>query len=554
MVYEEDEGKSEDKNRKSPVKIEFKIAGVPRRIGTENASSHEGKDFTADEFNNVVKPVRKVLDEDLKSLRKMDQEERILLWNEIGISWNRFSEWTDMPPEMRKMWRGRFKLAQLMVAASFYYNEETENEEIIKRFNEEEYKTLYDVEDFRIFTEINTEMLKKLVEQKEGGIIEIIDKYEKQYKNLESLLSYPNIEKDVAIGIMERYSDVNEKIKGTLTELVKDEKILKILNEFRIKKGKDEILLKDKEDEDRRKKDEEQRMSIEKEQRKKEAIERGAITGEGARNAEIKYIEKFDAKMKEFEDKGTVIINPLDGKKYDIRLGELNHLRFSDKERIVSEFQDKVVEGKLPINSRSRYVIEKKHIFSGKKEAKIVIEAMVLSHWKKYGTEDYDTEPAALGELNAVLAECIDEAEKGKYFHILGVASPTGWGKDALNSIYSDQFNQNYVSRYVSVCLIDLGTGRVVYNKNDAEVKRYVNLFTTELDREGVEIVKKAVKKKFFTDLVRSVTLREMMRGTGQSSIIVRRAFYHLEDEDAGKVLVEGSETMLRNIHEIEKR
>ena len=28
MVYEEDEGKLEDKKKKSPVKIEFKIAGV----------------------------------------------------------------------------------------------------------------------------------------------------------------------------------------------------------------------------------------------------------------------------------------------------------------------------------------------------------------------------------------------------------------------------------------------------------------------------------------------------------------------------------------------
>ena len=62
----------------------------------------------------------------------MDQEERILRWNEIEAAWKRFSEWTDMPPEM-KMWRGRFKLAQLMIAASFYYNEETENEEIIKK-------------------------------------------------------------------------------------------------------------------------------------------------------------------------------------------------------------------------------------------------------------------------------------------------------------------------------------------------------------------------------------------------------------------------------------
>jgi len=53
----------------------------------------------------------------------------------------------------------------------------------------------------------------------------------------------------------------------------------------------------------------------------------------------------------------------------------------------------------------------------------------------------------------------IDNAEKGKYFHVVSIASPTGWDERIKAYIKSEDFARNYVSRFISLCLVDIETG-----------------------------------------------------------------------------------------------
>ena len=51
----------------------------------------------------------------------------------------------------------------------------------------------------------------------------------------------------------------------------------------------------------------------------------------------------------------------------------------------------------------------------------------------------------------AILGGSIPDAELGRYLHVIGVASPTGWDERVISEIRSKEFAHNYVSRFVSV-------------------------------------------------------------------------------------------------------
>lgn len=72
----------------------------------------------------------------------------------------------------------------------------------------------------------------------------------------------------------------------------------------------------------------------------------------------------------------------------------------------------------------------------------------------------------------------------GKYFHVMVIASPTGWDDKVVREISSREFARNYVSRFVSLCLVDSITGDVYYNPADERVARFIEFFKPQFDRE----------------------------------------------------------------------
>jgi len=117
----------------------------------------------------------------------------------------------------------------------------------------------------------------------------------------------------------------------------------------------------------------------------------------------------------------------------------------------------------------------------------------VLGHLLDYDENGFDTKSVTLSELLSVLTRYIDRAELGNYFHVLGVASVTGFDEKVLEHINSNDFHKNFVSRYVSLCLVDLETGEVFYNESDERIKAYVDLFKPVFDEEKVRAIKEYV-------------------------------------------------------------
>jgi len=261
------------------------------------------------------------------------------------------------------------------------------------------------------------------------------------------------------------------------------------------------------------------------------------IPADLAKLYEMDYIGRFDMKMYSFPIE---IRNPINGKNYKVSSWNGDHTKTDDKYKIHELLKNSLtvpeIEYQLPLNIRSRYEIKERtfRIFVHK-EPRTVVEAIIFNHWKEYAVNGFDTKPVTLSELNGILVHAINNAEKGKYFHLICIVSPTGWDSKIKTYLQSEEFSKNFVSRHISLCLVDSETGELLYNKTDERIKDYIPLFEPETDIERVVKCKRLIKTEYeFAD---HVILDKLVEETRMDARIVRKALYDLEAEGYGKMI-----------------
>jgi hypothetical protein len=261
------------------------------------------------------------------------------------------------------------------------------------------------------------------------------------------------------------------------------------------------------------------------------------VTRDVAKIQELNYVGRFDVKMIGVP---RTIYDPIERKEWKIRSMSYHH-KFNDVDNILDSLKMNYEEAmrKLPLNLRSRYVVaDKKYKLFGKDETKVIIEAAVLGHLLDYAESGFDTRSVTLSELLSVLTRYIDSAELGNYFHVLGIASVTGFDKRVFEHVNSGDFHNNFISRYVSLCLVDLETGEVFYNESDERIKGYLDLFKPVFDEEKVRAIKEYVvgrlELKDFAVLDRVV--EEATDGGEEDKRLAKKVFYDLEKEGIGEV------------------
>lgn len=250
----------------------------------------------------------------------------------------------------------------------------------------------------------------------------------------------------------------------------------------------------------------------------------------------MNFITRFEMKVHEG---GGGITSPVDGKTYKIKSWEDAHHKSTSTDRMYEKLKGSLgyeeVESRYPLNTRSRYVArDKKFLGLGEGDVKVVLEAFSLNHLDTYARHDFDTRPVTLSELMSVLTRFVNTAEMGRYFHVIGIASPTGWDDRVKEKVYSRDFGRDYVSRFVSLCLIDPETGELIYNPGDERIKPFIKFYEPHFDTEKVEKVKGVIKGKL--ELEDYVVLEDIVKESGEEVTIVKKAFYALEKEGYGKV------------------
>lgn len=261
------------------------------------------------------------------------------------------------------------------------------------------------------------------------------------------------------------------------------------------------------------------------------------VTSDVAMIHELNYIGRFDIKMIKLP---RTIYDPIEGKERRINAWSYHH-KFDDATKILStvKMNYEEVMKKLPLNLRSRYVVaEKKYKLFGKEEMKVIVEASVLGHLLDYAENGFDTRSVTLSELLSVLTKHIDSAELGNYFHVLGIGSVTGFDKKVFEHVNSGDFHKNFVSRYVSLCLVDLETGEVFYNESDERIKTYIDLFKPMFDEEKVRAIKEYVvgRLELKEFAVLDIVVEEATDGGEEGRRLAKKVFYDLEKEGMGEV------------------
>ena len=184
----------------------------------------------------------------------------------------------------------------------------------------------------------------------------------------------------------------------------------------------------------------------------------------------------------------------------------------------------------LPENrSLVGYLTEKK--FLGKKQ-RYMLKALFFARVEKYAGNGYDTAPLELKDINACLVDSRDEAKGNGEWILLCLASPTGFETTVDRHISSEDFHRNFLSRYLSVCLLDLETGKQLYNPNDEVAKEFAKLCELETDREKSEKLKISVRKTIDDGLLLKdfVVLADIAKILGNDAAI-KPAFYEYADE-----------------------
>ena len=112
----------------------------------------------------------------------------------------------------------------------------------------------------------------------------------------------------------------------------------------------------------------------------------------------------------------------------------------------------------MPWNMHSIYTVqENKYGLFGEKIKKIVHRSCLFKSLNEFERFGFDSRPANQSEFLDLVTRVIDKAEIGKYLHIIGVASPTGWDEKML-----EEFNiqRHYPQLYQPLCFILLNRFR----------------------------------------------------------------------------------------------
>lgn len=245
------------------------------------------------------------------------------------------------------------------------------------------------------------------------------------------------------------------------------------------------------------------------------------ITREDARQCEMDFIARFDTNMHTLPLK---LDSPLENKTFEVKSWkEGSHLCFDERST-----------PDMPWNTRSQYIVEeKRHGLFGEKIKRIVVEAVSFNHLKEFEQYGFDARRANQAEFLGQISRLSDSAERGNYFHLIGMASPTGWEEKVEKELKSAEFAHNYISRFVSFCLVDSLTGEVTYNPADDRIINFVDFFRPEFDKQRLEKIRKFVLDRL---IVENYTVFDYAVGeTRERGTLVRKVFYDLEREGKGK-------------------
>jgi len=466
---------------------------------------------------SLIKPAEKVIKKGFLIDKEMF-EKRVQLWNEIRENFERYEdeECGAFLEDLDRHYRAEFEVALLILARSFRKNGEEFAPAAL--YNEKEIKAYEEIEKYNIFELLSIKDIKKKVIAKDENLINLFENYfVKMDRYIEEMLNDEEIRLELKYYLKKKWDNYKEKIIEAVNQLNKEfEWFGNVVREWKKEaENKARELINEKEaelDEKEKKFHEEikELMAI------KEKIEKGSrYVGVGeAKFYENNFIGRIKNKLS-----GELTIK---GRKFEVyKIDIHNGINLVDYSGI-----DNNILRNLPENKYLVAKLKEKKMIG--KRIELTLKAIFHGRTEKYAKYGVDTDPLDLMDINPYISEEIEENVK----KVICIASPTGFTDRVREHIMGEELHKNFLSN-ISLILLDMETGEVIFNEHDEWSKALKNLCELEIDEEKVEKAKKCIRNLVIEKDF--VTFEDAVKVCGEATT-VKNAFYRLANERGYKI------------------
>ena len=454
-------------------------------------------------------------------------EKRVQLWNETKENFDRYEdgECGKFLEDLDMHYRSTFDIALLILDRSFKINNEDFQ---CREYTDEEFEVYERIEKYNVFEIMSKNDIKKKVIVKDKNILNLFEEYYVHMDQwVEEIIENPDIRITVRYYLKKKWGSYKEKLNEAINELISEldwfRKLVRGWQEEAEARAEEMTgELKDgleKKQYELEEKEQELQGIIEEIKGMKEKVDRGSrlVDMGEAKFYENNFIGRIKNKLQ-----GEVDIS---GKKFVVE--SIKYYKDVDILKYAEDLADRDIRN-LPEN---KYIIarlvEKKIL--GKKQ-EILLKAMFCGRTEKFAKYGIDTDPLELSDINPYLSEAMDIADNKKM--LLCIASPTGFAKEVEERINGEEFHKNFLS-IVSVCLVDMETGKLIINPYDQIAKNFKKICMLEIDKEKEAKTKKCVENMLIEK--GHVSLIDAARICGDKKFI-KKVFYDLESERGCRV------------------
>ena len=189
--------------------------------------------------------------------------------------------------------------------------------------------------------------------------------------------------------------------------------------------------------------------------------------------------------------------------------------------------------GPCPRGTIVRYTVRQQNLI-GSVRGHVLVEVVHLARVERLAVDGRDAEPQTQMELESFLNAAAGRAAAADAWHLLILASPTGWTAEARD-FATGQGPRPFRDRAVSVVLYDAVENRFVFDALDEKLRRLRDAFSADLDQATFQAACDFAREHLM--LNESLGLDTLVRQLGVGRRVAERIFRLLAASDQFSVV-----------------
>ena len=458
-------------------------------------------------------------------------ERRVVLWNQIRENFDRYQDGVcgTFLRDLDSHFCSQFDAALVALAVSVKAN--GESFDAVKIFSDEELGLYERVERYNVFELLTPNDIKKRLIRRDESLLSLLhDHYIEMDSWVDATLENPEIRLTLRGYLKKRWGSYKGKVNVAVAEAVTELDWLGGLIATWKNETQEARAARDDLDAQERALREAEEALKSRERQVEAAMRAWNGDGQGGRS---RYVSAGEAMQYELTFIGRMETNIGDspvigGKVFRVEGIEENKGAFPGH---IGEAGRKA----LPKNrSLSIHLVEEKLLWGKKQYA---FNARFASRMERYAGPGYDCDPLSLDDVTVVLSDMRDRARSSGVPTVLCLASPTGFERRVRDFIDSEEFHRNFISKHLSLLLLDLETGDLIFNPADETAQAFSGICELEIDFERKARVRRNVREAMNDALKRRnyVIFDDIQKALGNEPL-VKSAFYDCSADMDGEV------------------